>query len=65
MKLMSDDDKHILRKFIHGSYISCKEEGDILKRYATIDYVIFGFDYDNMRETAILTDLDKKHLNIS
>ena len=61
MEVFSNYEFNILRIFEDWSVVSEKDE-IILNRYASIGFVKFGFDWDNMKETAKLTDLGLKHL---
>ncbi|MCG7848053.1 MAG: hypothetical protein MIO93_02595 [ANME-2 cluster archaeon] len=63
MRLISMRERHILEKFKKGSDVSDVNEEMVLNRYAGIGFVQFGYDWDNMKETAKLTDSGIKHLN--
>ncbi|MCZ7405718.1 MAG: hypothetical protein O8C67_12440 [Candidatus Methanoperedens sp.] len=62
MKLLTEGERKILRKFKGGSDVSSETDEVVLNRYASIGFVQFGFDWDNMVETAKLTDSGVKHL---
>ena len=63
MKLFSKGERNILQKFKKGNDVLSEDDADILNRYAAVGFVQFGFDWDNMNETAKLTDSGIKHLN--
>ena len=61
MKVFSNYETEILRKYKSASIISEKDEM-VLNRYGSIGFVAFGFNWDIMQETAKLTELGIKHL---
>jgi len=61
MKTFTNYELNILRRFRKWSIVS-KKDDVVLNRYASVGFVQFGFDWDNMEETAKLTELGKKHL---
>ena len=61
-KLFSKKERCVLLKFKRLNTTS-EEDEIILDRYACIGFVRYGFDWDNMEQTAILTDSGLKHLN--
>lgn len=63
MKLFTNGERNILMNFKKGKQVS-KDDVEILNRYASVGFVQFGFDWDNMEKTAKLTDSGIKHLNI-
>ena len=61
-ELFSNGEQQVLQKFMWWNIVSEKDE-IILDRYASIGFVQFGFDLDNMKETAKLTKSGIEHLN--
>ena len=62
MAIFTKNEKKILEKFKKGSVVSDQDE-DVLDRYASIGFVQFGFDWDEMVETAKLTESCVMHLD--
>jgi transposase len=62
MALFTSNERRVLRKFKDGAVVS---EGDarILNKYASIGFVKFGFNWNEMEETARLTRSGIKHLS--
>ncbi len=63
MTAFTEHETNILQKFRFGKKVTDEDEETVLDRYASIGFVSFGFDWDEMVETARLTDLGLKHLN--
>ena len=63
MSIFTKHEAEILQKFRKGSIVSSDEEEVVLDRYASIGFVQFGFDWDDMVQTAKLTESGIKHLN--
>ena len=63
MCLISRGERKILRRFMKVTDVKTDDESTILKRYASIGFVTFDFDFDRMVERAKLTKLGIIHLN--
>lgn len=63
MKLFSEHERLILQKIKNWSVVSDTDR-IVLDRYGCIGFVRFGFDWDNMCETAKLSDSGLSHLRM-
>lgn len=61
-KCFSQHENDILSLYRNGKYVE-ESHKYILEIYAGIGFVSFGFDWDEMKETAKLTELGFEHSN--
>ena len=61
--MFTEHEAKTLRDFRAGSIVSGDEEEVALDRYASIGFVQFGFNWDDMVQTAKLTESGIKHLS--
>ena len=60
-ELFSSKEIQVLLKFIKAGIV-VEEDEQTLYKYGGIGFVCFGFNWDTMVETAILTELGFEHL---
>lgn len=62
--MATDYEKNILKKFIHGGYVETEEDKKIIEEFASIGFVSCGYDWDEGKPTAKLTELGRGCLGI-
>jgi len=61
--MATEYERIFLRKFVNGAYVTNKEK-EIIEKFALIGFVQCGYDWDEEKPTAKLTELCRGCLGI-
>lgn len=62
-RIFTPEERKILKKFMWGAEIETEEEKKVVDKWASVGFVLRGFNWESGRGTAKLTDLGIRHLN--
>lgn len=62
--MATEYEKKILKKFKKGRFVETDEERKIIEKFAAIGFVSCGYDWNEEKPTAKLTELGRGWLSI-
>lgn len=62
--MATEYEKKVLKKFIQWRYVKTEEEKEIIEEFASIGFVSCGYNWDEEKQTAKLTELGRRCLSM-